>query len=318
MQRRPAFVPHPDWELWNGEPRANLGTWPTPIHRMEQASGALGCEIWVKREDLCGAWGGNKVRKLEFWLAHAQVWKRRHIIVSGAGASTWAAAAALHARKLGLQVTAALAGPIPDDRRKLFADLGVDPVHRAGLNSLPLAVAEAKMRHPSALRLPMGGSGGVGDLGSLLAGSEIAHALARQEIPRFDRVYVAAGTSGTAAGIAAALVEERVPTVAVRVVPRPLGTRPVVMRHAKRLLRMRPGAGRSRPVVVGEDGFFGESYGGPGPGVDEAIELAAQDGIELERTYTAKAFAALVSRARAGAAGPLLFVHTASTSRPSG
>jgi 1-aminocyclopropane-1-carboxylate deaminase len=51
-------------------PRINLGFWPSPIHRLPRLSKELGIEVWAKRDDVSSglAFGGNKVRKLE-WLA---------------------------------------------------------------------------------------------------------------------------------------------------------------------------------------------------------------------------------------------------------
>lgn len=289
-------------------PRIDLGGWPTPVHRLEETSRSLGVEVWTKREDLCGAWGGNKVRKLEYWLADERVRRAGAIIVTGAGASTWAAAAALHAKERGLDVVAALAGEMPADRRDLYGDLGVRLVHSRNLNAMPLVVARAQLGSGrGAERLPMGGSGWPGDLGSLRCGLEVAD---HEALP--TGVFVACGTAGTAAGIAAglALRGKVTPVIAVRVAPRPLGTARMVRRRATKLLR-KIGEGPLSLAVMGNDDFFGQGYGAPGPGLDEAMELSAADGLELERTYTGKAFAALIAHARRGAEGPLLFVHTA-------
>ena len=51
-------------------PRINLGFWPSPIHLLPRLSKELGIEVWAKRDDVSSglAFGGNKVRKLE-WLA---------------------------------------------------------------------------------------------------------------------------------------------------------------------------------------------------------------------------------------------------------
>ena len=50
--------------------RRRLGFWPSPIHPLPRLSAELGVEIWAKRDDIASglAFGGNKVRKLE-WLA---------------------------------------------------------------------------------------------------------------------------------------------------------------------------------------------------------------------------------------------------------
>ena len=320
MQRQRTLLQMPDWvQELSGEPRAEIGTWPTPVHRMDNASQALGVDIWVKREDLAGAWGGNKVRKLEFWLARHDVWKAGGVIVSGAGASTWTAATALHAHRLGLGVTAALAGEIPADRWELYTELGTRVVQTRSLNAMPLAWAKARLLTPRRKALPMGGSGWPGDLGSYLCGAEIIEDGLHRSFPRPRAIFVAAGTAGTAAGIAAALAHrrQRIPIVAVRVAPRPWATARVVTRHAKHLLKkMHALPDERRLSIVGEGGFFGEGYGKPARGVDEAIELAAADGVELEPTYTGKAFAALASHALRGMGGPLLFIHTAAGSTP--
>ena len=51
-------------------PRMKLGFWPSPIHPLPRLSKELGIEVWAKRDDVSSglAFGGNKVRKLE-WLA---------------------------------------------------------------------------------------------------------------------------------------------------------------------------------------------------------------------------------------------------------
>ncbi|MCK8783087.1 1-aminocyclopropane-1-carboxylate deaminase [Roseomonas sp. NAR14] len=51
-------------------PRRKLAFWPSPIHPLPRLSEAIGVEVWAKRDDIASglAFGGNKVRKLE-WLA---------------------------------------------------------------------------------------------------------------------------------------------------------------------------------------------------------------------------------------------------------
>jgi 1-aminocyclopropane-1-carboxylate deaminase len=51
-------------------PRRLLAFWPSPIHPLRRLSEQLGIEVWAKRDDIASglAFGGNKIRKLE-WLA---------------------------------------------------------------------------------------------------------------------------------------------------------------------------------------------------------------------------------------------------------
>ena len=57
----------------------------------------------------------------------------------------------------------------------------------------------------------------------------------------------------------------------------------------------------SAPVVV-DDGFVGGGYGIPTTASREAVEITARsEALFVDHTYTAKAMAGLIARARAGA-----------------
>ena len=78
------------------------------------------------------------------------------------------------------------------------------------------------------------------------------------------------------------------------------------------LLGMSSGGLTDAPIEV-DDGFVGEGYGIPTPQSTEAIELSARrEALFLDPTYTAKAMAGLIARARANelASGTTLFWHT--------
>jgi len=64
-------------------PRVKLALTPTPLHEAPRLSAALGGpRIFLKRDDLTGvAFGGNKLRNLEFRLAHALAERPDTIIV---------------------------------------------------------------------------------------------------------------------------------------------------------------------------------------------------------------------------------------------
>jgi 1-aminocyclopropane-1-carboxylate deaminase len=51
-------------------PRTALGYFPSPLHPLKRLSAELGLTVWAKRDDVSSglAYGGNKIRKLE-WLA---------------------------------------------------------------------------------------------------------------------------------------------------------------------------------------------------------------------------------------------------------
>ena len=87
-------------------PRYPLGTLPTPLQPMARLSEHLGGpELWVKRDDLTGlAFGGNKVRQLEFFIGEA-VHQGADVLVGGGGyaQSNHARMCSAAARVAGLQ-----------------------------------------------------------------------------------------------------------------------------------------------------------------------------------------------------------------------
>lgn len=71
-------------------PWVSLGTFPTPIQKMEKLGEAQGLgSLYVKRDDLSSPiYGGNKVRKLEWVLADARGKGRKTLIsVGGSGSN---------------------------------------------------------------------------------------------------------------------------------------------------------------------------------------------------------------------------------------
>lgn len=295
-------------------PRLSIGTWPTPVRRLEHASAELGTEVWAKIEESCGAWGGNKVRKLEYILAHARDRGARRLVTYGAGTSSWTAAVVLHGAEMGFEVTLGLGGEIPEPNRSLYERHRARVLNAPSYSLTPLAAAAAIVAAgPRALRLAAGGSDRRGDVGSMTAGIEMADAVEQQRLPHPTAVFVPAGTSGTAAGVAVGLGLRRVriPVVAVRVTPLPLGTSTIVEYHAGMLLRFLKARGATDPgmapaPIEGDGRYFKPGYGAPNEASMEAIEIAKRDGLELDPTYAAKAFAALVGAARTGRPGPLL------------
>ena len=96
-------------------PRINLAYLPTPVHRLNRLSKRLGVEIYIKRDDLTGfAFGGNKVRKLEYLLARAKEDKADTILTVGAVQSNHCRQTAVAARYLGMDAHLVLGGKEPD------------------------------------------------------------------------------------------------------------------------------------------------------------------------------------------------------------
>jgi D-cysteine desulfhydrase len=288
----------------------------------------------IKRDDISGrAYGGNKVRKLEFLLGQALVENRRAVITFGAIGSNHVRATAVYGRQVGLQVHAVLA-PQPHTSY-LDANLDADRVAGATLHfveSYSLALTRGtELRDQIALRdgvdplvIPFGGTNPRGLVGFINAAIELAGQIEAGALPRPDLIYVPYGSAGTASGLAIGLAAVGSPTsvIGVRVVPaestNPVRTRRVMEEAVALLRELDGGFPMIRPESVAlevRDGFLGEEYAAATPGSLEAVALAAAHNIHLETTYTGKALAALVADARAGklAGKTVLFWNTYSS-----
>lgn len=266
-------------------------------------------EVWAKLEEECGTWGGNKVRKLEYILGRARADGIRKLVSFGAGSSNWTSALAFHGTQQGFEVEVVVSGnEVPTDYRKLYAAVHV-PVRQVGRLAFPLKVARGRLRgeRDGVRHLPPGGTGREGNLGSLHAGREIAVAIAAGELPRPTKIFVATGTGGTAAGLALGAAQQglALDVVCVRVAPLPYGT----VGRARRSMRSIVPAATSGKLER-DDRFFAPGYARPNEASLEATRIASIDGLRLDETYAAKAFAALVAHARADLPGPVLFLHT--------
>lgn len=319
-------------ELDEIAPRVALGSFPTPVERLSIEG--VEEEVWVKRDDLSGeAYGGNKVRKLEFLLADARGRKAGRLITAGALGSHHALATTVYGRRLGFPVTLVLSPQKPTDhvRRVLLADhaLGADLrlVRRMELIPWGLFRERIRYRKERPYMVPPGGSSALGTMGYVGAALELLEQVEAGLLPMPRTVHVACGTMGTAAGMALGFALKGAPVRinAVRVVS------PVVtnLRVLRRLLRSTTALLRSRgeevpPVAEAEalvhlrHDQIGEGYGKPTEQGREASERMAAAPFSLDPTYTAKAAAGLLVALREGEAGPHLYWHTLSHGVPAG
>ena len=312
-----------------------LGCLPTPVESVPELARPLGIpSFFVKRDDISGrAYGGNKVRKLEFLLGQALAENRRAVITFGAVGSNHVRATAVYGAQAGLHVHAVLA---PQPRTPyLDANLLADRAAGATLHfvdSYSQALARgAELRDQITLRdgvepfvIPFGGTNPRGIIGFINAAIELAGQIAAGVLPEPDLIYVAYGSAGTASGLAIGLAALglRTSVIGVRVVPaestNSVRTRRV-MEEAVALLRELdasfPAVRQEGVALEVRDGFLGEEYAATTAESLEAVALARVHNIHLETTYTGKALAALVADARAGtlAGKTVLFWNTYSS-----
>jgi D-cysteine desulfhydrase len=302
-----------------------LGRFPTAV----QAVDVAGRTVHVKRDDLCAdGYAGNKVRKLEFLLGGARAAGAERLITAGAAGSHHAFATAYHGRRHGFESSLVLFPQRLTEhvRQMLLLD------HAAGaelrwvgrMEAVPLGLWRARIAHrrQRPLVIPPGGSSATGSLGYVNAALELAEQIGAGSASRPTRIHVAAGTMGTAAGLAVGLAWAGldVPIVATRITSRLVANERVLQTLVRRCTELLAAGGVAAPdpaaalrLVELRHDRIGAGYGHATAEGVEATRLFADAGLQLDPTYTAKAAASVLADESDGSP---LFWHTLSAVVP--
>jgi len=299
--------------------RVAFGAFPTPVERVDLA-GARG-PLWVKRDDLnarelsgaasvCA--GGNKLRALEFLLAHVKPGDT--VLALGGDGSTHVLATVVLAQHLGARTLAMRWPHEMNATARLVESRGdemADDVRRARgpLRAVLRGWLAARRTHAASTTwwIPPGGASPLGMLGAVNAGLELTAQVARGELPAPAHVVLPLGTGGTAGGLALGFAIAGLDTqvIGVRVVPRIMANGWRVRRLAHRCARLiERTTGSSLPRVARRSirvvhRFYGGAYGRPlGTAQEVRREFERATGVLLDETYGAKAFAAAMQLAQ--------------------
>ncbi len=308
-------------------PRLRLATLPTPLEEMPTLSAYLGGpRLLVKRDDMTGlAFGGNKVRKLEYLLGEAVDRGCDVVVTVGAAQSNHARATAAAARRLGLDAVLVLAGDEPLERQ---GNLLLDTIFGADIRVVDtdddyvlMGVVEdiardLQRRGRAPYVIPPGGSAALGAAAYANAGLELLDQLNTRGI-HADAIVHATGTGGTQAGLytACRLMQTRMEIVGVSAGP----SRDVATARVRSLVEELCGLlgidWRPHPDdIVVTDEYVGERYAVATPEGLDAIRLVARtEGLLLDPVYTGKAMAGLIDQVRRGRFRPdqnVVFWHT--------
>jgi 1-aminocyclopropane-1-carboxylate deaminase/D-cysteine desulfhydrase-like pyridoxal-dependent ACC family enzyme len=295
-------------------------SFPTPVAAVELPGGE---RFWLKNDGVSHAlYGGNKVRKIAGLLAEANRRGSRRLLTLGAAGSHYVLATALFARAQGLDVAAVLmpqpVSPHVIDTFRATLALGLDLRLVSHLLDVPQALLD--LHRPGDYLVPAGGSNRAGALGYADAAGELAAQVRRGELPEPELIVVPVGSCGTAAGLVAGLVHHGLHSrvLGVLITTNPFA-RPLTLRLARRVLADLGGRASARELSARfelDGSELGAGYGHATPEAEAALEIGSRVlDLELDLTYTAKAFAAVLRRLTASAR-PLeriLYWHTLSS-----
>ena len=308
-------------------PREPLGTYPTPLQPLPRLSAHLGGpQLWIKRDDLTGfALGGNKVRKLEFFLGEARATGADVLLTAGGHQSNHARITAAAAARAGLGCVLVLSGGEP---AAYVGNLLLDRLFgaefrfvRTGAERPPALEALAGElwaagRRP--LLIPIGGSTPLGARGYVEAAREVASQFCTLGVT--PRAFIHGSSSGgTQAGL---VVGCRMAGLTARVIgvsadETRADLHRMVLQIAGPLAAELGVPCPSDEALDVRDEYVGAGYGVPTPASEEATRLFARlEGIALDPTYGAKAAAGLIDLVRGGAFGrsdTVCFWHTGGT-----
>lgn len=316
-------------------PRADLFTPPTPIEEMANLAGEVGpARLFVKRDDLTQlAFGGNKVRQLEFYLGEAKAKGADTVLITGAVQSNFVRLAAAGANALGMTCHVQLEDRVPkdDETYKRSGNVLLDKLLGATLHSYPDGEDEegadrrlheiadelrGEGRTPYVIPLAPGHAP-LGALGYVVAAREILEQCETSGL-HFDEIVLASGSGHTHGGLLFGLraLGSKVPVTGV-CVRRPVEAQAPRIRkrcdEIAELLGLDPVVEDADVQVT--DAFLAPGYGRMSEAVVGALKLAARtEALFVDPVYTAKAMAGFLDRARAADAGKaLLMIHTGGT-----
>ena len=315
-------------------PREPLLFGPSPVHPLPRLSEHLGgqVEVWAKRED-CNAglaYGGNKVRKLEYLAADALARGCDTLVSIGGVQSNHTRQVAAVAAHLGLRCV------LVQEHWVDWPDVVYDRVGNIQLSRLmgaavrlsaagfdigfrpswEQALAEVEEAGGKPYAIPAGASDHpLGGLGFARWAGEVAEQ-ERELGVFFDTVVVCSVTGSTQAGMVAGFALQDRPrrVLGIDASATVEQTRDQVVRIARRTAEA-IGLGRDLrdDEVVLLDEWHAGVYGVPGAKTVEAIRLCAGlEGVLTDPVYEGKSMAALIDLVRDGRVEPgsrVLYAH---------
>jgi len=312
-------------------PRARLWFAPTPLEPQFNLAKELGVESFlIKRDDCNGlAFGGNKVRQMEYYLGEAIANNCDTLLITGAVQSNFVRTAAAGCAKYALQCHVQLENRVSKDTENYRASGNVLLNHLLGAVIHSYSEGEDEEgadRNLEAIADKLRGEGRnpyvvhlhpshppLGALGYIDAAEEILEQL--QGLPEQpDIIFAPSGSGSTHGGLLYGLralgCEIPVHGICVR-----RDAQLQQVRIEERLQQIAGYLGETSAAtnsdVIINDQYLAPGYGVAGSEAQAAIRLLARtEALILDPVYTAKTMAAALAYARENPKSRVLFLHT--------
>lgn len=283
---------------------------PTPIEYLSNISRELGINLYLKRDDLTGlGMGGNKLRKLEYFLYDAQQQSATTLLTTGGLQTNHGRLTAAVAAKYGLKCAIVTVGEYSGEMSGnvlLDTMMGAQIYVKAdnGTDSLEHQLHEAAMEVKAQLEeegetvyyIPMGGSNELGMLGYYDCALELTNQAAELGISD-SRVITAVGSMGTYMGLFCGLkdIESPLSLTGIQIMPYEESIRAYAkdyFERVKALYGLDFDADKSDFHI--DESYHYDGYNNSVPEVRESIyKMAQKEAILLDPCYTGKVFNAI-------------------------
>ncbi|MGM9619284.1 MAG: 1-aminocyclopropane-1-carboxylate deaminase/D-cysteine desulfhydrase [Oscillospiraceae bacterium] len=299
---------------------------PTPLEFLPAMSEKLGIRLYIKRDDLTplGA-GGNKLRKLEYFLADAKAQGATMLLTTGGAQTNHGRLTAAVAAKYGMKCAIACLDDYPGE---VSANILLDRLMGAEVvlkkkDGRPEAVQQQELFAEITARyetqgekvyfIPMGGSNALGALGYYDCAVELTKQAAELNLGA-ARVVCTVGSLGTYMGLYTGLRNEGSPLSLTGVAILPQNDELIMgyWREIRETYQLPFDAKREDFHI--ETAYMREGYNLPDARVRQAIcDMARAEAILLDPCYTGKCFAGLedmVAEGKIAQGETVIFIHT--------
>ena len=308
--------------------KLHLGEYPTPLESMDNLTAKHGkVKLYIKRDDIAGpAFGGNKTRKLEYIMQEAVEEGYTAMLTVGGPQTNHGKTTVAAAVKLGLKPILVLGGPAPkylSGNLTLDAMMGADIVFAGAdmAGAVEATIKRYEEQGDKVYNLPAGGTGATGVAGYIMAVKEIMDQCEAQNIhPKY--VVCAVGSLGTYGGLNLGVRYFNAPFQILGV---PVSPKDDWAQWRKDTAKFINDMAAFYEMDIHVDGdellinngpadapYSGEEYNKPDSLTRKAMfELAREEGIITDPTYTGKAFRGFLDMVEKGIIdGDVIFLHT--------
>lgn len=278
--------------------------------------------IYVKRDDLTDlALGGNKARKLEYFLSDALMNKHDCIVTYGGAQSNHCRITAAAASKHGLKTVLILskAHQIDYNGNYFLYSLFDAEIVWTEINEVPETIANTlaklKYRGYNPYFIQGGGHGNLGTHAYRVAYNEISEHQVMENV-KYDYIFLASGTGTTQAGLE---IGSRVNSVETKIVgisiarKKGRGTEVIYESIKDYCTDQNIRLDIEKEDILFDDSYIGNGYADIYPEIIDTIKyVAKKSGILLDPVYTGKAFYGMLDTIKKKVIKNknILFIHT--------